>query len=125
MNENHPVKFSRCNLFQLEMRSVVAHEGQGFIDTCRLAAKDSLDGNCNFIDFTKMPPGTEIGLHTHADNEEEFYLIISGSGLMHNENETFEVQPGDFVRNPPGGTHSLKNTGEKDLSLFVFEVSVS
>lgn len=118
-------KFSRCNLFDLPQERVTAHQGVGEILFRRIAAAENLSGACNFIDFTRMPPGTTIGEHTHRGNEEEFYLILSGRGMMQQNGQEFSVTAGDFVRNPPGGTHGLRNVGEEELTMFVFEVQVA
>lgn len=92
--------------------------------THRVLASDDCLGSCNFIDFTILPVGTTIGLHTHADDEEEYYLILRGQGRMTCDGETFVVKPGDLIRNGPSGTHSLENTGDEPIQLFVFEVSI-
>ena len=118
-----PELFSRCNLFALPQESVQAHGGEGLIQFARLATSKTLSGACHFIDFTTMPVGTTIGEHTHAADEEEFYLILSGQGRMRCDGEEFDVGPGDFIRNHPGGTHGLTNTGLVPLQLFVFEVA--
>lgn len=117
-----PGGFSRCNLFALRQEAVQAHGGEGLIQFARLATSKTLSGACHFIDFTTMPVGTSIGTHTHAADEEEFYLILSGQGRMRRDGEEFDVGPGDFIRNRPGGTHGLTNTGSVPLQLFVFEV---
>lgn len=116
--------FDRQNLFALAQIPTVAHDGEGEIQFHRLATGACLSGDCNFIDFTTMPPGTTIGAHTHASSEEEFYLVLSGTGRMRKGREWFSVAAGDFVRNPPGGSHELVNSGETDLQLFVFELNV-
>lgn len=116
--------FRRENLFRAVQASCVAHDGCGEILFARIATQDMLSGPCNFIDFTTMPPGSSIGAHRHGALEEEYYLILSGSGRMRCGPEWFDVGAGDFVRNPPGGTHELRNTGAVDLNLFVFELAV-
>jgi mannose-6-phosphate isomerase-like protein (cupin superfamily) len=116
-------KFERCNIYGAEQSAVRAHNGEGLLNFARIATRATLSGACNFIDFTCMPPGSTIGLHTHRMDEEEFYLILEGEGTMYRDGMTFMVGPGDLVRNSPGGTHSLANTGSADLKLFVFEVS--
>ena len=116
--------FERCNLYGLDLEEVVAHDGGGTVRSRRVASASELSGACNFVDFTRMPPGTSIGEHTHALDEEEFYLILSGVGRMRLDGTEFAVRAGDLVRNRPGGKHSLINTGEDDLCLFVFEVRV-
>jgi len=71
-----------------------------------------------------LPPGASIGLHRHRDDEEEFYLVLEGTGTMRCDGEEFPVRPGELVRNPPGGAHTLRNTGDVPLRIFVFEVAV-
>ena len=106
------------------MRSVVAHDGEGEILTHRILTRDAIAGACHFMDITVMPPGTSVGRHDHAASEEEYYLILSGTGTMSLGTETFSVGPGDLVRNPPGGSHGLLNDGGAPLTLFVFELAV-
>jgi mannose-6-phosphate isomerase-like protein (cupin superfamily) len=120
--ESDEVPFLRCNLFHLPLERTVAHGGTGQIEFRRIASRASLSGTCNFIDFTRMPPGTSIGEHSHSVDEEEFYLVLRGCGRMRVNGEEFDVGPGDLIRNAPGGTHSLENTGDQELQLFVFEV---
>jgi mannose-6-phosphate isomerase-like protein (cupin superfamily) len=115
--------FQRCNLFAAPQQLVRAHGGRGLIEFARLADAGSLSG-CNFIDFTIMPAGTSIGEHTHLSTEEEYYLVLEGEGRMIRDGEEFEVRAGDLIRNAPGGTHALTNTGAAPLKLFVFEVRV-
>jgi mannose-6-phosphate isomerase-like protein (cupin superfamily) len=115
--------FSTCNLFQLTLRPEVAHDGRGSISAVRFATRENLAGMCNFLDYAELPPGTSIGDHRHPIDDEEFYLILSGEGMMRLETTTFAVSAGDLIRNPPGGLHGLSNTGTETLRLFVFEVA--
>ncbi len=117
--------FDRCNLDDTKMTLRCAHSGVGEIRFTRLAEKHNLSGDCSFMDLAILPPGVSIGRHRHAKDEEEFYLILNGSGEMWRNGEEFPVKAGDLVRNPPGGEHSLINTGNKNLRIFVFEVRVS
>ncbi len=123
MEDSHS-SFDRCNLDALELRRQEAHGGEGRIHFARIADSASLAGRCNFIDLALVPPGGSIGRHQHADDEEEFYLVLEGSGEMWRDGETFQVTAGDLIRNRPGGAHGLRNTGTAPLRLFVFEVSV-
>ena len=116
--------FSRSNLDQLRLTPVRAHGGDGSIQLCRVADAASLAGACNFIDLAVVPPGATIGRHRHAADEEEFYLVLSGSALMYREGEELTLGPGDLVRNPPGGEHGLRALGPEPVRLFVFEVRV-
>jgi mannose-6-phosphate isomerase-like protein (cupin superfamily) len=76
------------------------------------------------MDYSMIPVGASVGLHKHRDDEEEFYLILRGRGRFHCNGEEVDVGEGDLLRNPPGGTHSLVNTGAEELVMFVFEVRV-
>jgi mannose-6-phosphate isomerase-like protein (cupin superfamily) len=116
--------FDRCNLDQLELMETQAHGGEGLIRFVRVVDRSGLVGGCNFIDLAELPLGTSIGSHTHATSEEEFYLILAGTGEMSRNGEAFQVRPGDLIRNPPGGTHSLRNSGSEPLKIFVFELEV-
>jgi mannose-6-phosphate isomerase-like protein (cupin superfamily) len=116
--------FDRCNLGRLSLEKVQAHGGEGLIRFARVADRSALLGGCNFIDLAELPPGTSIGTHTHRSSEEELYLVLEGSGHMVRNGEAFDVAAGDLIRNPPGGTHSLRNTGSGPLRIFVFELEV-
>jgi len=116
--------FDRCNLGRLPLENVQAHGGEGLIRFVRVADRSALLGGCNFIDLAELPPGTSIGTHTHQSSEEELYLVLEGSGDMVRNGEAFDVTAGDLIRNPPGGTHSLRNSGSGPLRIFVFELEV-
>lgn len=116
--------FHRTNIFRAELERTVAHGGTGEVLTRRVVDADAVQGSCHFMDYTVMPPGSTIGRHTHAPTEEEYYLILAGTGVMSCGEESFPVAPGDLIRNPPGGTHGLQNTGATALCLFVLEVGV-
>ncbi len=116
--------FDRCNLDELPWTSIVAHGGEGHIRFHRIADDAATNGACHFIDVAELPPGASIGRHAHTEHEEEFYLVLSGSGDMWRDGESFPVRAGDVVRNRPGGAHGLVNSGSSPLRIFVFEVRV-
>lgn len=116
--------FERCNLFELSLSAEIAHEGIGTIRAARFATGSNIAGACNFLDYAEVPVGATIGTHQHASDEEEYYLILDGTGRMHVNGETFTVRAGDLVRNPPCGTHGLENTGGEPIKIFVFELQV-
>jgi mannose-6-phosphate isomerase-like protein (cupin superfamily) len=107
----------------LEFDEVVAHGGTTPIRFQRVTDR-ARGSSCNFIDFSIVPPGADIGLHTHTLDNEEIYVVISGRGLMRLDGREFEVGPGHVIVNRPGGTHALRNTGDIDLRLVVVEVPV-
>ena len=113
-----------CNLYSLQLSPEVAHSGHGEVLAKRIVTGPDLAGPCNFIDYVEIPPGVSIGEHRHTEHEEEFYLFLSGTGLMRLEDHVFEVVAGDLVRNMPKGLHGLTNTGSEVIRLFVFELAV-
>ena len=116
--------FERTNIFAVDLNREIAHGGIGEILTRRIVGANDNSSRCNFIDYTIVPPGSTIGIHTHSHREEEYYLILSGTGKMSCDGRVFTVSAGDLIRNPPGGTHGLENTGVDPITLFVFEVAV-
>ena len=96
---------------------VRAHGGLGHVETARVY---EAAGPLRFIDLTSLPPGTSVGEHTHA-GDEEIYVIISGRGEMRLDGATVEVGPGDVIRNDPHGTHGLRNTGVRPLAFVVID----
>jgi mannose-6-phosphate isomerase-like protein (cupin superfamily) len=115
----------RCNLRELLLADVVAHDGDGRIRFARIADAGALAGSCNFIDYAEVPAGASIGRHRHRPDEEELYLVLDGEGQMWRNGDTFDVRAGDLIRNPPGGEHGLVNTGPVPLRLFVIELRVT
>lgn len=112
----------RWSLDDLALETVVAHHGEGTIGFARLVDRTRQDGALHFVDLAVLPPGSSIGTHTHHADEEEFYVVLEGEGEMCRDGETFTVKAGEVIRNRPGGTHGLRNTGSHPLRLFVFEL---
>lgn len=100
-----------------------AHGGERPILTQRVLEKVASRA-LNFIDLTIVPPGSNIGLHTHTDDNEEIYILVSGTGTMLVDGERFGVAAGDVIVNRPGGTHAFWNTGTSDVRLVVIEAPV-
>jgi mannose-6-phosphate isomerase-like protein (cupin superfamily) len=61
--------------------------------------------------------GSSIGYH--VQKEEEVYYILSGTGEMNMNGETFSVRSGDAILTHPGSSHGLKQEGKEDLVLII------
>jgi len=61
-----------------------------------------------------LEPGSETQAHFHPQTEEWYYLL-SGTGLMAVEGETHSVTVGDGIAIPAGTKHQIRNTGSVDL----------
>ena len=97
-----------------------AHGGRRPIRTHR-ARRERRGRGINFVDLTIVPPGADIGLHSHSQGDEEIYVVVEGHGELSIEGTTVEVGPGDVVINPPGGTHALVNRAGTALKLVVID----
>jgi mannose-6-phosphate isomerase-like protein (cupin superfamily) len=98
------------------------HDGQGALDWIEVLNGEDLKGKgLDFIHDDILPPGVSIGKHKHTDDE-EYYYILSGNGLMTLDHEKFEVSGGDITAVYPGGEHGLENTGCEDMRIIVISV---
>jgi mannose-6-phosphate isomerase-like protein (cupin superfamily) len=62
-----------------------------------------------------MAPGAETPVHRHAC--EEVIFVVSGSGQVTIEGETYEFQSDSTLVVPPDDVHQILNTGRNDLVL--------
>ena len=98
------------------------HDGIGALDWVNVLDGDDLASKrLNFLHDDILPPGVSIGSHQHTDDE-EYYYIISGCGVMTLNDEQFAVNAGDITAVYPGGSHGLVNTGSEDLRIMVVSV---
>jgi quercetin dioxygenase-like cupin family protein len=105
----------------LRFDEVIAHGGRQPVLSRR--ASRGQDGCAyNFVDFTILPVGADIGVHTHRPDNQEIYVVTSGRGLMYLDGDEFLVAAGHVIVNRPGGTHGLKNIGDAPLTLVVIEI---
>src|SRR3954449_10342645 len=110
----------RFSFDSVSFERVSAHGGCEPILFCR-ARQGTARTAFNFVDLTIVPPGAEIGRHTHGMDNEETYIVVAGRGQMESGDRSFAVTPGMVIVNRPGGTHGLVNTGPEDLRLVVIE----
>lgn len=68
-------------------------------------------------------PGMEIHPpHKHA--EEEYLLVLEGSGVWTVKNKDIAANAGDMLYAKPWDLHGIKNTGNKPLKFAVFKWGV-
>jgi mannose-6-phosphate isomerase-like protein (cupin superfamily) len=70
--------------------------------------------NIRMLAELTLPPGASIGPHKH-DGETEYYVILSGSGLVNDNGTDVPVKAGDAIITGNGAAHSIKNTGVEPL----------
>ncbi len=64
----------------------------------------------------RLSPGKSSKPHRLTTHE--VYLILSGVGVMHIEDESAEVNPGSAVEIPAGSRQWLENTGSASLTFI-------
>lgn len=100
------------------------HNGIGALQWIEVLDTNDPGGNrLNFMHDNIMPPNTTIGIHSHSDDQ-EYYYILSGSGVMTLDGKEYEVNSGDITAVFPGGEHGLENRSDEDLRLLVFSLKV-
>lgn len=67
--------------------------------------------------IASVRPGEQTTPHDH--DEDETFLILSGSGLITVDDETTEIEAGDVVFLPRGSHHSVRNLGEEERLEFL------
>ena len=87
--------------------------GDGITEMTHFVSPDT-ETNARLVSEIVLQTGASIGYHPH-NSETEYYLIISGTGLVDDNGVETEVNPGDAVITGNGASHSIKNTGNVPL----------
>jgi mannose-6-phosphate isomerase-like protein (cupin superfamily) len=82
-----------------------------------LAASRNSSARKQSLAEATIPVGGTVIEHFHKTTE-EFYYILSGTGLMKIEDGVREVGPGDTVIILPGQRHKITNNGQTPLVLL-------
>ncbi len=99
------------------------HDGRGSIHWIGvLDGEHPGDERLRFIHDDILPPGASIGIHRHM-HDQEYYYIVSGSGVMTLDGQEHEVEAGDITAVLPGGSHGLANHSDDDLRVIVISVA--
>jgi mannose-6-phosphate isomerase-like protein (cupin superfamily) len=82
-----------------------------------LAASRNSSARKQSLAEATIPVGESVTEHYHKVTE-EFYYILSGTGLMKIADEVREVGPGDTVVILPEQKHKITNNGQVPLVLL-------
>ncbi|GAB1484226.1 cupin domain-containing protein [Treponema sp.] len=88
--------------------------GEGITSLVHLVDGASMK-NARLLSEITLPPGASIGEHSH-ENETEYYIILSGTGVVVDDGIEKTVAQGDVVITGNGASHSIMNKG--NLPLF-------
>lgn len=116
------VRHDRFDPGKLTWRDAI-HGGQGTIATRHLWGPDDFDGAWVFIDHAILGADSSLGHHYHEGGEEAF-IVLSGSGWMTIDDETFDVSAGSVTYQPIGASHGLYNPNDEGLDFIRLAVGV-
>jgi mannose-6-phosphate isomerase-like protein (cupin superfamily) len=109
-------------------RSQMSHEqrekmrgGDGVIQITNLLESGKLPHGRLLAELT-IPPGASIGVHAHGE-ETEYFIILSGQGLVADNGTDTMVSAGDLVSTGGGATHGIRNTTTEPLRLIALILS--
>jgi len=68
------------------------------------------------LGWTVLPPGARHDRHRHP-NADEFFIVLSGHGLIYTDGEDQPAAEGDVVLTRRGHWHGFNNTGDQDVTL--------
>lgn len=99
-----------------EMRIEYKEQMRGGTGTTELLHMEEATNmkNARLLAKISLPPGASIGEHAH-ENETEYYLILSGQGIVVDNGVYREVGPGDVVITGGGASHSIRNSADVPL----------
>lgn len=78
-------------------------------------AKDKADIRYSLAHSIVKAGNASIG---HSLKTTEVYYILEGTGVMHINDETAEVSPGDAVYIPPNAKQYIESSGDVDLKFL-------
>ena len=84
----------------------------------KMGKADLAVGAHMFCGLNAFEPGQEHEPHTHCDRDKT-YLVLEGRGEVTIGEDAAVVEPGDFAFAAAGVIHSVRNTGDQRLVVFV------
>jgi mannose-6-phosphate isomerase-like protein (cupin superfamily) len=109
------------NYLKAPLKGEIIHGGEGLCPHATIFPGGEIDAPVQFINYTVIPPGCSFGVHEHGNNN-DFYVVMAGHGVYTQDGEEAAVEAGDIIMNAPFASHAIRNTGDTDMPLLVFEV---
>jgi len=107
-----------------EMKTEVKEKmrgGEGRVELVHLVDCEN-EKNIRMLAEITLKPGCSIGGHSH-ENETEYFLILSGEGVVNDDGTEKTVKAGDTVITGNGASHSISNNGSVPLVLHAVIVT--
>jgi quercetin dioxygenase-like cupin family protein len=99
------------------------HGGVGAIVFRRMLRDDAFTAPVDFVDVTRIPPQSTIGLHHHPDTE-EIYIVLAGEPIVSVDGTARRLRRGDVSVVHTGGSHALENDTDCDVEIAVVQLRV-
>lgn len=90
--------------------------GEGTVTITHFFEKEEFGSRTRLCARLLIPPGASIGEHQH-DGEDEVYIVVKGSGLLHDGSSESRVSAGDAILTGKGQSHSVRNDGVEPLEI--------
>ncbi len=90
--------------------------GTGEVRIRHYFKQEEITAPCRLCAELVLPPGSSIGMHEHA-GEDEVYIVHQGNGLVNVSGKETGVAAGDAILTGRGASHSIRNTGDMDLVI--------
>ncbi len=100
------------------------HDGHGPIIFRRLMTGGDFAASVDFVDVTRIPPGSTIGMHRHEASE-ELYIVLAGEPLIEVDGDARRLTSGDVAVVHPGGRHALTNDTREEVAIAVVQLRVA
>jgi len=94
-----------------------ARGGEGKLTIIHLLEKEQLAPHSRLLCKAVIEPGNSMGLHTHHDEGEFFYILSGVAKITEDDIETL-VYPGGTFYTPPGCSHKIEAGSDEALEYL-------
>jgi mannose-6-phosphate isomerase-like protein (cupin superfamily) len=95
--------------------------GSGSVTIEHFWKEDELLSKTRLCARLSLEPGSSIGFHEHA-GEEEIFIVLSGQGRVNDAGVESVVKAGDTILTGNGAGHSVEAIGDEPLRLVAMIV---
>lgn len=87
----------------------------------KIFLKESTKATGTEISVSVIAPKTDLPIfHSHKQNEET-YIILSGSGKFQVDDQYFDISEGSVIRVAPAGLRGMTNTSDEQMIYLVIQ----
>ena len=96
--------------------------GTGKVTVRHMFVPDEIIAKTRLCAQLTVHVGASIGIHKH-ENEDELFVILSGSGLLDDGTQKTPISAGDSILTGNGAEHAVINTGNIDMEIVAVIMS--